>query len=158
MATLTNLAVRIEGNSTSLNKSLDKAEGRAEKFKKGASKSFKAVKLAAVGLAAIGAGFVVGIGAAIKGLVETEATLKPLIERSRISAEALQILGEAAERVGSKDGLEAITDSVQELQLQLGELALIGTARAARGPRCLWGSPGKSSKLKSPEEAFPCCP
>ena len=47
MATLSNLAVRIEGNSTSLNKSLDKAETRAETFKKGASKSFKAVKLAA---------------------------------------------------------------------------------------------------------------
>ena len=34
-----------------------------------------------------------------------------MIERSRIGAESLQILAEAAKRAGSEDGLEGITDS-----------------------------------------------
>ena len=47
MATLSNLVVRISGNTTQLNKSLDKAQTRTSKFKGGVGKSFKAVGVAA---------------------------------------------------------------------------------------------------------------
>ena len=66
----------------------------------------------------------------VKRITDMEAALRPMIERSRIGAEALQALGEAARRAGSEDGMEAIVDTSQELQLQLGELALTGTTRA----------------------------
>ena len=79
--------------------------------------------------------------------------LRPAIERSRIAAEALQVLAEAAKRAGSEDGLEAIVDSAQELQLQLGEIALVGGGRAVDALNALGL---ESSKLKElqPEEAF----
>ena len=157
MATLSNLTVRIQGNSKGLSDSLTKAETRVGKFKGRASKAFKAVKLAAL---AIGAGVVAGVGAlviglsrSIGGLVAYEKVLRPAIERSRIAAESLQILAEAATRAGSEDGLEAIVDSAQELQLQLGELALIGSARAEDALLSL-GLVWEDLKKQSPEEAF----
>ena len=77
---------------------------------------------------------IAGVALALKGavsrVVNLEKELRPMVERSRIGAEALQVLGEAAKRAGSEDGLEAIVDTSQELQLQLGELALTGTTRA----------------------------
>ena len=42
----------------------------------------------------------------------------------------MQKLAEAANRAGSEDGLEGVTDTAQELQLQLGELATTGGGRA----------------------------
>ena len=79
--------------------------------------------------------------------------LRPLVERSHIAAEALQVLAEAAVRAGSDDGLEAITDSAQELQLQLGELALTGAARAEEAFLSL-GLSWEKLREQSPEEAF----
>ena len=71
------------------------------------------------------------MGAALaKGLLDTEKELRPAVERSRIMAESLQVLAEAAVRAGSEDGLEAVVDSSQELQLQLGEVAKTGNSRA----------------------------
>ena len=69
-------------------------------------------------------GFAAGIAKTIDGIVETEAALRPMVERSRIAAESLQLLSEKPPtRAGSEDGMEAIVDTAQELQLQLGELA-----------------------------------
>ena len=70
----------------------------------------------------------------IKSLLDTELALRPLIERSRLAAESLQTLAEVAVRAGSEDGLEAIVDTSQELQLQLGEIALAGNSRAVACP------------------------
>ena len=94
-----------------------------------------------------------GIAKTINDLVEIEAELKPAIDRSRIAAEALQLLGEAARRAGSADGLEAIVDSSQELQLQLGEIALTGTARAVPALESL-GLVAAELQAMEPEAAF----
>ena len=69
----------------------------------------------------------------VKSLIDTEKELRPMVERSNIAAESLQVLAEAATRAGSEDGLEAVVDSAQELQLQLGEIALTGNSRAVSG-------------------------
>ena len=44
-----------------------------------------------------------------------------MIARSGLSAESLQVLTAAANRLGSEDGLEGVTDGAQELQLRLAE-------------------------------------
>ena len=113
------------------------------------------IAVASIATAGIGLGtvFVASVVKGVKSLVEFEAMLRPLVERSRIAAEALQVLGEAAVRAGSDDGLEAITDSAQELQLQLGELALTGAARAEEAFLSL-GLSWEKLREQSPEEAF----
>ena len=157
MATLSNLVVRISGNTTKLNTALTKAETRADTFKGKVGKAFKAVKKAAVIMGAAvtvaAAAFATGFGIALKGLLDTEAALRPMIQRSRIGAESLQALAEAAERAGSEDGLEGVVDSAQELQLQLGEIALTGAARASDALESL-GLVWQNLKEQSPEEAF----
>ena len=157
MAILRNIVVRIRGNTADLNQSLTKTQGIVGKFGTGARKTFGAVGKAAVALGAIGIGafgvFAGSIAGAVKGLVDYEKQLRPAIERSRIGAESLQLLAEAAERAGSEDGLEAIVDSSQELQLQLGELALTGNARAVEALDALGLSAAKLQALE-PEAAF----
>lgn len=115
---------------------------------------FKGLQTAAKAFA-VGAGLAIaGFGVAlVKSLIDTEAELRPMVERSRIAAESLQVLAEAATRAGSEDGLEAIVDASQELQLQLGELALTGNARAVPALNALGLS---SEKLQGmlPEEAL----
>ena len=106
------------------------------------------------GLATAGIGAFTGsIIAAIKGASDFEKELRPMVERSRISAESLQLLTEAANRAGSEDGLEGITDSAQELQLQLGEIALTGKGRALEAFQAL-GLSWMDLQAASPEEAF----
>ena len=91
--------------------------------------------------------------ATVKGITDTEQALRPAIERSRIAAEELQILAEAAKRAGSEDGLEAVVDSAQELQLQLGEIALAGKSRASPALKEL-GFVAADLQAQSPEAAF----
>ena len=154
MATLANLVVRITGNTASLNKAVGKAEGRMEKFKRAGSRALNAVKTAAKGLAVGGAIAVAGFGISlVKSLIDTEKELRPMVERARIGAESLQVLAEAATRAGSEDGLEAIVDSSQELQLQLGELALTGNARAVPALENL-GLVAENLQKMEPEAAF----
>ena len=76
-----------------------------------------------------------------------------MVERSGIAAESLQALAEAATRAGSEDGLEAVVDSAQELQLQLGEIALTGNARAVPALEKL-GLTAENLQKMEPEAAF----
>ena len=104
-----------------------------QKFSRSTNKVFGQLRRVSQTASLIGGAAVAGFAvASIKSFTDTEAALRPMIERSRIGAESLQILAEAAKRAGSEDGLEGITDSAQELQLQLGELALVGTGQGAR--------------------------
>ena len=157
MAILRNIVVRIRGNTADLNNSLTKTQGIVGRFGAGVGKSFRAVGRAAkvLGLITIGAlgAFAGSIAAGVKGLVEYEKELRPAIERSRIGAEALQLLAEAAERAGSEDGLEGIVDSSQELQLQLGEIAAAGKSRATPALEAL-GLVAAKLQAQEPEAAF----
>ena len=154
MATLASLVVRISGSTVELNKAIDKAQTRTDRFRKGAGKAFTAVGKAAAGLGVAGVGALAAFGGSlVKNLIDTEKELRPMVERSRIAAESLQVLSEAATRAGSEDGLEAIVDSAQELQLQLGELALTGNARAVPALEKLGLSAAKLQEM-SPEAAF----
>ena len=64
------------------------------------------------------------------------------------------MLGEAATRAGSEDGLEAVVDTAQELQLQLGELALAtGAARAEEALASL-GLQAEKLQAMEPEAAW----
>ena len=157
MATLANLVVRISGNTVQLHRALGKAETRSSKFSKKAGGAFKVFgKLAAGGIllatTAI-AGLAVSFAATLKGIVDVEQELRPMIQRSRFAAESLQVLSEAAVRAGSEDGLEAIVDTAQELQLQLGEVALTGKSRALPALESLGLSAQKLQAMK-PEEAW----
>ena len=98
-------------------------------------------------------GLAAGLGASLKSVMDTERELRPMIERSRFAAESLQVLSEAAVRAGSEDGLEAIVDTSQELQLQLGELALTGAARAEEALDAL-GLKASELQAMEPEAAW----
>ena len=76
-----------------------------------------------------------------------------MIERSRFGAESLQVLSETATRAGSEDGLEGIVDTAQELQLQLGEIALAGKSRALPALQSLGLTAAKLQQME-PEEAW----
>ena len=151
MATLANLVVRISGNTVALNKALGSAERRTGTFSTKAGGSFKLFGTAAklgIGVAVTAlAGLVTSFGLTLKGIVDVEKELRPMIERSRFGAESLQVLSETATRAGSEDGLEGIVDTAQELQLQLGEIALAGKSRAQPALESLGLSAAKSFRL-----------
>ena len=134
----------------SAGKSLDGLTSKTAAFGKKAT--IAALGVATLGIA-VGTAFVASITAGIKSLVDFEKQIRPLIERSRIGAEALQVLAETATRAGSDDGLEAITEAAQELQLQLGELALTGKGRALEALESL-GLSWETLREQSPEEAL----
>ena len=134
MATLADLNVEILANTQGYAQGLQSAQKQTEGFSKKAGSLLGGIgKLAAAG-AVVGVGVATaaigGFARTLNQLTDAEAALRPAIERSRIAAESLQVLAEAAKRAGSEDGLEAIVDSSQELQLQLGEIALVGKGRA----------------------------
>ena len=107
--------------------------------------------------ALVATGAVVGLGGALLGTVngirETERELRPMIERSNLSAETLQVMAIAAQRLGSEDGLEGVTDSAQELQLRLSEVVLDGTGPAVAAFERL-GLSSQELIRQSPEQAF----
>ena len=75
--------------------------------------------LTPVGAATTAVGALVGLlTTSVAKIVSTEKELRPMIQRSGIMAESLQVLTKAAERLGSEDGLEGVTDSSQELQIR----------------------------------------
>ena len=94
MATLSSLVVRIEGNTTKLNKAITSAEGRLKQFKDKGKKAFKAFGKAAAlgaagGVAALGAVGAVGI----KSAIDFEKELKnvnTLINKDGAGFEKLQ--------------------------------------------------------------------
>lgn len=157
MPTIADLNVAINANTTSYIQGLQKAETRTKGFTDRGGKLLKGFgKIAAGGAivaAGAAAGAVAGIARTVDALTDVEQELRPAIERSRIAAESLQILAEAAKRAGSEDGLEAIVDSAQELQLQLGEIALLGKGRATDALNSL-GLVAADLQKMEPEAAF----
>ena len=105
MATLSNLVVQITGNTATLNRSLDKAQGRVARFKSSAGKALKAfsgiAKGAAIGAGAALAGFAI---ASIKSFVDVGDELDKMSKRTGISVEALGELKFAAEQSGASLG------------------------------------------------------
>ena len=59
-----------------------------------------------LGAVTLGVGLLVGgLTSAVKKILDTERGLRPMVERSGLAAESLQVLTQAAERLGSEDGL-----------------------------------------------------
>ena len=107
------------------------------------------IGLATAGLVAMGA----AVAASVTKIANLEKELRPMIARSGIAGESLQVLAESAKRAGSEDGLEGVTDGSQELQLRLAELVQDGTGPAGAAFDKL-GLSGEDLIDKSPEEAF----
>ena len=107
-----------------------------------------------VGLATAAVGALVGgLTTSITKITSLETELRPFIARSNLSAESLQAFAKVAERLGSEDGLEGVTDSVQELQLRLAEAVQDGTGPAVAAFEKL-GLSSKDLIDASPEESF----
>ena len=118
MATLANLVVRISGNTASLNKSIDKAQTRMDRFKKGSTKAFAAVRKAALGLAIGGAVAIAGFAiASIKNFADLGDELDKMSKRTGVSVEALSELKFAAEQSGAD--LNAIEKSLKKMATAL---------------------------------------
>ena len=101
---------------------------------------------------AVGVGAVaVALGKMVGRIVDAEEALRPMVERSGLASDSLQLLAKAAEVAGSEDGLEGVTDSAQELQLRLAEVVQDGTGPAAEAFRKL-GISAQDLIDKSPEE------
>ena len=114
MATLANLVVRITGNTASLNKAVSKAEGRMDRFKKGSSKAFAAVRKAALGLAIGGAAAITGFAiGAIKNFADLGDELDKMSKRTGVSVETLSELKFAAEQSGAS--LETIEKALKRM-------------------------------------------
>ena len=157
MATLADLNVEILANTQKYAAGLKDAQEKTKTFADKTGGLLKGVGALATGgtLLAVGAAGAAASGfiATVKGLTDVEKELRPATERSRIAAESLQVLAEAAKRAGSEDGLEAIVDSAQELQLQLGEIAVEGDSRATPALKAL-GLEAEALQKLEPEAAF----
>ena len=145
----------------------EKSGGRVQKSFSGAGDSVKGLAgripgvggalsglVTPAGAATAAIGLVVGsIGAAVGKVSSLEKELRPMIQRSNLSAESLQVLSKAANRLGSEDGLDGVTDSAQELQLRLAE-----ASQDASGPAvAAFEKLGLSSAdliAASPEDSF----
>ena len=84
-------------------------------------------------------------------IVDLEKALRPMVERSGLASDSLQLLAKAAEVAGSEDGLEGVTDSAQELQLRLAEVVQDGTGPAGEAFKKL-GISAQDLIDKSPED------
>ena len=104
-------------------------------------------KAVAAGIALVGFALAKMVGR----IVDVEKALRPMVERSGLASDSLQLLAKAAEVAGSEDGLEGVTDSAQELQLRLAEVVQDGTGPAAEAFRKL-GISAQDLIDKSPED------
>ena len=110
--------------------------------------------LTPMGAATVAVGALVGgLTASVKKIIATEKELRPMIQRSGLAAGSLQVLSKAAERLGSEDGLEGVTDSSQELQLKRLSEAAAGSDSMAERFELLGLSAQELIKM-SPEESF----
>ena len=108
-----------------------------------------ALTAAVAAFAAVGT----AIGVSVAKVSGMEKELRPMVERSGLAAESLQVLTKAAERLGSEDGLEGVTDASQELQLRLAEVVQDGTGPAVAAFEKL-GLSSEELINKSPEESL----
>ena len=101
---------------------------------------------------AVGVGAVaVGLGKMVGRIVDAEKALRPMTARSGLTTTGLQLLTAAANKAGSEDGLEGVTDSAQELQLRLAEVVQDGTGPAGEAFKKL-GLSAEDLIDKSPED------
>jgi len=151
LANLAKLAVEITGNTTKLNKALDKGESRLNKFKGGATKIFGAVKKAATGLAIGGAAALVGFGvAAVKNFADVGDQLDKMSKRTGFSVESLGELKFAAEQSGAS--LETVEKGAKRMASTILD-AQMGLSTAVDAFDAL-GIKADELKGKSPEEQF----
>ena len=157
MATLADLNVEILANTSDYVSGLRDAQAKTQSFADKTGSLLGGIGKLAAGGALLGGTIAVGAAAAfartVDGITDVEQALRPAIERSRIAAESLQVLAEAAKRAGSEDGLEAIVDASQELQLELGLIAAEGDSRALPFLERL-GLKAQELQALEPEAAF----
>ena len=157
MATLADLNVEILANTSNYVSGLRDAQAKTKTFADKTGGLLKGVGVLAGGAVLLGgaaaAGVATGFIRTVHGITAFEQALRPAIERSRIAAESLQVLAEAAKRAGSEDGLEAVVDASQELQLELGLIAAEGDSRALPFLERL-GLKAEELRAMEPEAAF----
>ena len=142
MATLTNLVVRITGNTANLNEAVDKAQTRLDKFKRGAGNALGAVGKAAGVLSVAGGAAILGFGAAAAGsFADAGDELDKMSARTGFAVESLSELKFAAEQSGSsietvekgskrlsstildaQNGLASATDALDALGVSVSDL------------------------------------
>ena len=138
---------RVRGAFSKLGKELDGALGKIPIIGSSLAALPGPTKAVAAGVALVG----FALAKMIDRIVDVEKALRPMIERSGIASDSLQLLAKAAEVAGSEDGLEGVTDSAQELQLRLAEVVQDGTGPAAEAFRKL-GISAQDLIDKSPED------
>ena len=129
-----------------------KIQGAAGKVPIIGSSLAQLVTPAGLATAAIGA-VTAAIAGSISKVTSLEQELRPMIARSGLTAESLQVLSEAARQLGSEDGLDGVTDGAQELQLRLAEAVQDGTGPAVAAFEKL-GLSAQDLINSSPEESL----
>ena len=138
---------RVRGAFGKLGKELDGVLGKIPIIGSSLAALPGPTKAVAAGVALVA----VALGKMVGRIVDAEKALRPMVERSGLASDSLQLLAKAAEVAGSEDGLEGVTDSAQELQLRLAEVVQDGTGPAAEAFRKL-GISAQDLIDKSPEE------
>ena len=87
----------------------------------------------AVGIAATAG----AIALIAKNVHDANLELRPFVERSQLAAGELEVLRRQAERLGSEDGLEGVTDVLQEFSLRAAEFQATGAGPAADAIKAL---------------------
>ena len=123
MATLQNLVVRISGNTASLNKAIDKAQSRMQRFRSSVKGAFGALRRLAVGAAVLGGAAILGFAvAAVKNFIEVGDEIQKMAERTGLSTEALSELRFAAEKAGTD--LDTVEKAVKRMATTLYDAEL----------------------------------
>ena len=104
---------RVRGAFGKLGKEVDNALGKIPIIGSSLAALPGPAKAVAAGIALVGFALAKMVGR----IVDVEKALRPMVERSGLASDSLQLLAKAAEVAGSEDGLEGVTDSAQELQL-----------------------------------------
>lgn len=106
MANLSTIAVRLTGSAVSLNRSLDQAQSRVDRFRNRSRQAFDAVKRSAIGLSVLGATALTGLAvSAVKSAADIEAGF----------AEVRTLLPEL-----SDEGFDRLKDSVLAFSKEVG--------------------------------------
>ena len=138
---------RVRGAFGKLGKEVDNALGKIPIIGSSLAALPGPAKAVAAGIALVGFALAKMVGR----IVDLEKALRPMVERSGLASDSLQLLAAAAERAGSEDGLEGVTDSAQELQLRLAEVVQDGTGPAKEAFEKL-GLSAQDLIDKSPED------
>ena len=138
---------RVRGAFGKLGKEVDNALGKIPIIGSSLAALPGPAKAVAAGIALVGFALAKMVGR----IVDLEKALRPMVERSGLASDSLQLLAKAAEVAGSEDGLEGVTDSAQELQLRLAEVVQDGTGPAKEAFEKL-GISAQDLIDKSPED------